>query len=74
MPTATEVPILIDDELIRPGDWLHDDRDGMVCIPVEIVDEVAKRSVEAMNTESLVRRAILDGMDPQQAYLKHGKF
>jgi hypothetical protein len=27
-----------------------------------------------MATESLVRRAILDGMDPQEAYLKHGKF
>ncbi|MEI2687292.1 MAG: hypothetical protein V9G14_14475 [Cypionkella sp.] len=27
------VPILIDDVLIRPGDWLHGDRDGMVCIP-----------------------------------------
>ena len=31
-------------------------------------------SVAAMATESLVRRAILDGMDPQEAYLKHGKF
>ena len=74
LPTATEVPILIDDVLIRPGDWLHGDRDGMVCIPLEIVDEVATRSLAAMSTESLVRRAILDGMDPQQAYLKHGKF
>ena len=74
LPTATEVPILIDDVQVRPGDWLHGDRDGMVCIPFEIVDEVATSSVEAMNTESLVRRAILDGMDPQQAYLKHGKF
>jgi 4-hydroxy-4-methyl-2-oxoglutarate aldolase len=46
----------------------------MVCIPAEIVHEVAERAVAAMTTESLVRRAILDGMDPQDAYLKHGKF
>ena len=43
LPTATDVPILIDDVLIRPGDWLHGDRDGMVCIPAEILDEVAEQ-------------------------------
>ena len=74
LPTGTDVPILIDDVLIRPGDWLHGDRDGMVCIPAERLDEVIDKAVAAMNTESLVRRAILDGMDPQEAYLKHGKF
>ena len=38
LPTATDVPILIDDVQVRPGDWLHGDRDGMVCIPAEILD------------------------------------
>jgi len=46
----------------------------MVCIPSERLAEVSERAVAAMTTESLVRRAILDGMDPQQAYLAHGKF
>jgi hypothetical protein len=46
----------------------------MVCIPLEVLPEIAEKSVAAMATESLVRRAILDGMDPQEAYLKHGKF
>ena len=74
LPTAIDVPILIDDVQVRPGDWLHGDRDGMVCIPAEIVAEVAEKAQAAMTTESLVRRAILAGMDPQEAYLKHGKF
>jgi regulator of RNase E activity RraA len=74
LPTATDVPIAIDEVTIRPGDWLHGDRDGMVVIPAERVAEVATRATEAMNTESLVRRAILDGVDPQEAYLRHGKF
>ncbi len=74
LPTATDVAIMIDDVRVRPGDWLHGDRDGMVCIPVEILTDVAAKSVAAMATESLVRRAILDGMDSQEAYLKHGKF
>lgn len=74
LPTGTDVPILIDDCLIRPGDWLHGDRDGMVVIPSELVGEVADKAVAAMNTESLVRKAILAGTDPQDAYLKWGKF
>lgn len=74
LPTGTDVPILIDDCLIRPGDWLHGDRDGMVVVPAELVDEAAAKAVAAMNTESLVRKAILEGTDPQEAYLKWGKF
>ena len=74
LPTATDTPILMDDVQVRPGDWLHGDRDGMVCIPVEVLTEVVEKSVAAMATENLVSRAILDGMDPQDAYLKYGKF
>ncbi len=73
-PTGTDVPVMIGDCLIHPGDWLHGDRDGMVVIPVDVLDEVIIGATEAMQTESMVRRAILDGMDPQVAYLKHGKF
>lgn len=74
LPTATDQDIMIGEVSIRPGDWLHGDRDGMVRIPTEILDEVLEDSLAAMSTESKVRRAILEGVDPQQAYLKHGKF
>ncbi|OYR08495.1 hypothetical protein CEV33_3193 [Brucella grignonensis] len=46
----------------------------MVCIPAEIAASVAAEAVVAMNTESKVRKAIIDGMDPQEAYLTFGKF
>ena len=46
----------------------------MVCIPKEILNEVLEKSQIAMETENKVRSAILDGMDPQEAYLKWGKF
>lgn len=74
LPVATGTEIMIEDVAIGPGDWLHGDRDGMVRIPADRLDEVIDKTVTAMNTESLVRRAILDGMDPREAYLKHGKF
>jgi len=74
LPTAVNQPIHIEDVTINPGDWVHGDRDGMVAIPAAHLDEVIEKGVAAMATESKVRRAILDGMDPQQAYLKYGKF
>lgn len=74
LPTATEVEIMIGEVAIAPGDWLHGDRDGMVRIPAAVLDEVIPAAITAMNTESKVRKAILEGMDPQEAYLQWGKF
>jgi len=74
LPTATEVEIMIGEVAIAPGDWLHGDRDGMVRIPAARLDEVIAAAGEAMQTENKVRTAILDGTDPQEAYLTHGKF
>ena len=74
LPTATDVPITMGDVRIAPGDWLHGDRDGMVRVPADALDDVIDASLEAMQTESLVRKAILEGVDPQDAYLQYGKF
>lgn len=74
LPTAINQTIRIEGVTINPGDWVHGDRDGMVVIPAAHLDEVIDKGVTAMAAESMVRRAILDGMDPQDAYLKYGKF
>lgn len=74
LPTGTDVPITIGEVRIEPGDWLHGDRDGMVRIPGERLDEVIPAAVAAMETENKVRSAILKGVDPQEAYLQYGKF
>jgi regulator of RNase E activity RraA len=74
LPTATETEIVIGEVAIAAGDWLHGDRDGMVRVPADRLDEVIPAAVTAMETENKVRTAILEGMDPQEAYLKWGKF
>lgn len=74
LPTGSDVPIHIDDVLIRPGDWVHGDTDGMVRIPGDILDAVIEETVAAMQTENKVRNAILRGVDPQDAYKQFGKF
>lgn len=74
LPDGTDVEIRIGDVDIAPGDYLVGDRDGMIRVPAALVEEVIERSEKAMATESLVRKGILAGMDPQQAYLTYGKF
>jgi regulator of RNase E activity RraA len=67
-------PIVIGGVTVRTGDYIFADRDGVVVIPAELADQVTTRVEQVMGTENKVRTAILQGVDPQQAYLKYGKF
>ena len=72
--TALGKPIKIGDVVVRTGDYVLADRDGIVIIPGEIVDEVVIETEKVLQKENLVRKAILQGVDPVQAYLTYGKF
>ncbi len=74
LPDGFDVPVVIGEVRVQPGDWLLADRDGSVVVPAARIDEVLAAAEAAMGTESEIRRAILAGMDPQEAYLKYGKF
>lgn len=74
LPAASNVDVKIGDVVIAPGDYMVGDRDGLVRVPAARVEEVVAASEQAIGTESLIRKAILEGMDPQQAYLRYGKF
>jgi 4-hydroxy-4-methyl-2-oxoglutarate aldolase len=67
-------PITIGEVAIRTGDYVVGDRDGIVIIPGDLSEEVVQKVSEVMTTENLVRKAIREGTDPQEAYLKYGKF
>ena len=67
-------PISIGTVTICSSDWLIADRDGVVVIPGDIAEQVVGETEKVMSTESEMRDAILAGMDPEQAYLKYGKF
>jgi regulator of RNase E activity RraA len=73
-PEAFGEPISIGQVLIRSGDYVVADIDGIVIIPGDLAEEVITMVETVMSTENLVRKAILDGMDPKDAYLKYGKF
>ena len=67
-------PIQIGALTIKAGDYVMADIDGVVIIPEAVVGEVVQATEDVMQKENLVRKAILEGMDPREAYLKHGKF
>ena len=74
LPRAVDQDIRIGDVVVSPGDYLLGDRDGLLRVPKAIVQDVLEKAQAAVKTENKVRTAILAGMDPQQAYLQHGKF
>jgi regulator of RNase E activity RraA len=74
LPDGLDVPIVIGDVRIHPGDFLLADRDGIVIVPQAKAEEIVSAAETAISTESQIRKAILEGMDPQAAYLKYGKF
>ncbi|WP_342358752.1 RraA family protein [Terrarubrum flagellatum] len=74
LPRAIEVDIKIGDVVVAPGDYMIGDRDGLIRVPKAHIDDVIAEAEKAIATENKVRTAILAGVDPQEAYLQHGKF
>jgi regulator of RNase E activity RraA len=74
IPTSFGEPITIGAATIAAGDYVLADRDGIVIVPGAVAETAVSRAEAVIGTENAVRKAILGGMDPQQAYLKFGKF
>jgi 4-hydroxy-4-methyl-2-oxoglutarate aldolase len=74
LPDQFDQPIRIGEVTIHAGDLALGDRDGMVILPRHRAEETVAAAEAAIGTENLVRKAILEGIDPQEAYLRYGKF
>jgi 4-hydroxy-4-methyl-2-oxoglutarate aldolase len=74
LPDQFDRPIAIGPVTIHPGDLALGDCDGMVILPQAHAEEIVAAAETAITTENLVRKAILAGVDPREAYLKYGKF
>jgi 4-hydroxy-4-methyl-2-oxoglutarate aldolase len=74
VPDQFGQPVTIGAVTICSGDYILGDRDGLVVLPAAVAADAIARTEDVVKTENKVRTAILDGMDPQQAYLKYGKF
>lgn len=73
-PDTLQEPLDFCGVTIHPGDYLIADIDGAVIIPGAIAEEIVTEVEEIMQKENLVRKAILAGTSPKEAYLTYGKF
>jgi regulator of RNase E activity RraA len=74
IPDRYGEPVTIGSVTIATGDYVLGDRDGVVVIPAALAEEVVTKTEEVVATESDMRRALIGGMDPVEAYNKYGKF
>jgi regulator of RNase E activity RraA len=74
IPDRYGEPVTIGDVTVATGDYVLGDRDGVVVIPRRCAEEVVARTEEVVATESEMRRALIGGMDPVEAYNRYGKF
>jgi regulator of RNase E activity RraA len=66
--------IVIGEVTISTGDYMLGDRDGIVIVPHRLAEQAVTRTEAVVATESEMRRALIGGMDPVDAYKKFGKF
>jgi regulator of RNase E activity RraA len=74
IPDRFGEPITIGEVTIMTGDYLLGDRDGVVIVPNALVEQVVDETEKVVATESEMRRALVEGMDPVEAYNRYGKF
>ena len=74
VPDRFGEPVTIGDVTVTTGDFLLGDRDGVMIIPRDAVEEALARTEAVMATESEMRSALIAGMDPVDAYHRFGKF
>lgn len=67
-------PIQLGQVTVHRGDFMVGDKDGVLVIPHDITLEVLQRSEEVVGTENLVRKAVLRGVHPLDAYREYGRF
>jgi 4-hydroxy-4-methyl-2-oxoglutarate aldolase len=71
---ATQEPITVGTVVVRPGDWVVGDDDGVVVVPQDVAAEVLAEAEAKVGTESAIRRAVREGTTPLDAYERYGTF
>lgn len=59
---------------IHPGDYILGDQDGIVILPGTQAEAIVNRVEVVVQTENLVRKAILEDMPPKEGDLQYRKF
>jgi len=69
---AYDVPVMCGEVLVRPGELVFADFDGVVVIPQQVEDKVLQLAADKAGKENLSRKEILEGKTLRQVYDKYG--
>lgn len=69
---AYDVPIRCGEVLVRPGELLFADYDGVVVVPRDVEDEVLRLASEKIGKENATRRELLKGRSLRDVFNEFG--
>ncbi len=69
---AYDVPVRCGDVLVRKGDLIFADFDGIVVVPTEIENQVLELASIKVSKENLSRKELLEGNSLSSVYEKYG--
>jgi regulator of RNase E activity RraA len=69
-----QLPVSIGNTLIRPGDIIFGDIDGVIVIPREIAVEVLEKAEYIRDNEVAIKQMILEGISPVKVVENGGYF
>jgi len=69
---AYDVPIRCGEVLVKPGNLIFADFDGVVVVPNEVEEVVLLKAQEKVEKENLSRQELLEGKSLREVYSKYG--
>jgi regulator of RNase E activity RraA len=69
---ACNVPVECGGVLVRPGDLVIADYDGVVVVPSALVEEVIRRAMDKVGRENHSRAELIEGARLRDVYDKYG--
>lgn len=66
------IPIEFSGVIIKPGDIVFGDLDGVLIIPRELEEDVFSAAIEKARSEKVVRKALEEGMSSKDAFERFG--
>jgi regulator of RNase E activity RraA len=67
-------PILMGEVIVKPGDWIFGDADGVVSVPAEIAYDVLLVAEQIVNKEVEIKDWVQSGMKPTEVVSRGGYF
>ena len=58
--------------MVRPGDIIFGDIDGIVCVPAQLAEESLKRALDKVSGENRVREELSKGRRVTEVFAEYG--